>query len=713
MQIVDPETALDDVNEGLDEVAAAEQRIGDLRATRATPADQLRAFMRLEVALGHALDLIAAAEESGVRIGFDAQKPTLTFSRVVVEYAQLRLALAESVESLTREPYADLGTARALETSAISEDGSTRTRTVEVGWGLREARDVAVLRVTRVANADDVVTKLLEQTLCEGAPYGEAKGRVAAYPFELSQTPLAAAAAADNTYRASYIEPVGESSVRADIVLTPVSAFGIPGKPTQVTAAYTPRQVGEPRAVHADFSQLDPRDGSFYRNYDAVHVRWDRALGDVAPDARIASVAAKHGSAIVKGYRVARISGQNAIVVGKTAAGVTEIVDRPSLNELAEGVSYRVTAIGSRGNEGVSNESCPVRVRVDLHDDVAMAKLGAGSLGLPARFERTVEHELESEVTLSKARAAFEMQPPEKQEELLAHWWSSVPQRERLLWLSRWPSLMSVSEREVWLSQAHGRITPHDFETWVLPELFLEGQPEQVKSEIDRWWQLVGVKARTKHYNDWVRTLSSTHREYVERTVQAGGADGLDATRPLRVSVWWASRGEAEHQRAHLWWDRLDDSSRQLRVQAWMGRLDPVVQVAVRWPAFETRAPDERDALVATAYRDLPSGLWRQALAWMAWQRMDTSARTGVVRAEVGSIARFISRVKYGLRPLDVVLGFNLRVFLVFTSLATAFAMAVRRVVRSRGALEMRKLPALKGFAEAVDSAKHADAVSL
>jgi hypothetical protein len=477
VQIVDPETALDDVNEALDEVAAAEQRIGDLRATRATPADQLRAFMRLEVALGHALDLIAAAEESGVRVGFDAQKPTLTFSRVVVEYAQLRLAFAEAVEELTREPYADLGLVRALETSAISEDGNQRVRTVEVGWGLRQARDVALLRVTRVANADDVVVKLLEQTLCEGAPYGEARERVRAFPVEPSVTELAVTAAADNSYRASYVEPVGESAVRGDIVLTPVSAFGIPGRPTTVTAAYTPRQVGEPRAVHAELHALDPRDPTFYRNYDAVHVRWDRALGDVAPDPRVASVAAQHGSAIVKGYRVARISGQKAIVVGKTSAGITEIIDRPSLNELAEGVSYRVTAIGSRGGESVSNEACPARVRVDLHDDVAMAKLGAGSLSFPARFERTVEHELESEVTLSKARAAFEMQLPEKQEELLSRWWSSVPQRERLLWLSRWPSLMSASEREVWLSQAHGRITPHDFETWVLPELFLEGQP--------------------------------------------------------------------------------------------------------------------------------------------------------------------------------------------------------------------------------------------
>jgi hypothetical protein len=144
-----------------------------------------------------------------------------------------------------------------------------------------------------------------------------------------------------------------------------------------------------------------------------------------------------------------------------------------------------------------------------------------------------------------------------------------------------------------------------------------------------------------------------------------------------------------------------------------MGRLDPVVQVAVRWPSFESRAPNERDALVATAYRDLPNGLWRQALAWMAWQRMDTAARAGIVRAEVGVIPRLMTRIAYTLRPLDKTLGFNVRVFLVFTIFATAFAMAVRRVVRSRGALELRKLPALSGFDEAIDSAKRGNGVAV
>jgi hypothetical protein len=228
---------------------------------------------------------------------------------------------------------------------------------------------------------------------------------------------------------------------------------------------------------------------------------------------------------------------------------------------------------------------------------------------------------------------------------------------------------------------------PADFEAWALPELYLTDQPEEVRSEVDRWWALIGVKARTASYNAWVASLSSSHRAYVEHTARAGGQEGLDALRPLRVMVWWASRGETEHQRARTWWQRLDTDAQRLRMQAWMTRLDPVVQVAVRWPELEVRAAGERDELLATAYRDLPSALWRRALAWMAWESMDAGARAGIVRSEVPAVARLAALLAYAVRPLDAALGFNLRMLLSFSLLATRLALAVRRVVRSRGAV--------------------------
>ncbi len=706
VRIVDPETALDDVNEALDEVAAAEQRIGDLRASRATPADQLRAFMRLEVALGHALDLIAAAEESGVRIGFDVQKPTASFVRITGEMSGLRQAFADAVAELIVAPTLTLAAVHAHETTAMSDDGNQRFRNLSVSFSGVNATGVAAVRVERLGNADDVTTALVQQTLCLGADYDAALARTREAPVEPSRGRLTDMALAEGQYRASFNEPPGEAAVRSELLLTPVSAFGIAGAPIRVPVAYLSKHVGEPRAVHAELGRVDPREKSFYRDFDAVRVAWVRAVGDVAPDARLASVARLNHAGVVSGYRVARLSGDKAIVVGKTAPGVTEIIDRPSVVELANGVRYRVTALSSGGAEEVSNEACAPQVRVDLRDDLQLARMGAGSLSRPAAFERTVEHELESDVTLSKARAAFEMRPPEAREALLRRWWTSVPLRERAAWLARWPFLMSEPEREAWLSKAYEGMRPGDFESWALPELYLADQPEEVRNEVDRWWQLIGVKARTKAYGGWLATLSSSHRAYVERNARAAGQEGLDATRPLRVIVWWASRGETEHQRARTWWERHDSEAQRLRMQAWMRSLDPVVQVAVRWPELEVRAAGERDELLATAYRDLPSALWRRALAWMAWESMDTAGRAGIVRSEVSAVARLAAFVTYALRPLDVALGFNLRMLLSLSTFATLFAMAVRRVIRTRGAIKLRRLPAFDALGRVAEAAR-------
>ena len=350
---------------------------------------------------------------------------------------------------------------------------------------------------------------------------------------------------------------------------------------------------------------------------------------------------------------------------------MTEIVDRPSIKELTEGVKYRVTALGTRGAEAAV-DLCGTVVDADLGERVALARAGAGALVAPANFERDAERrDLANDVLREKATAMFEMRPLAERDALLSRWWASVPMHERLVWLSRWPSFMSQTERDVWLTRAHEAFTARDFETWVLPELFLADQPERVRAEVDRWWTLVGAKARKDAYRNWLQTLSVAHRNYVVRVAEAGGEQGIEATRPVRVTVWWASRGEAEHQRARTWWDRLDPSSRQLRVQAWMGRLDPVVQVAVRWPDLDVRGADERDAVIAKAYTELPSGLMKRFLASLLWQTMDNQSRGATVLANVGFVPRFIAKVAYGLRPVDVAVNWNLRMFFFGSIFAT------------------------------------------
>ena len=105
MELVDSDEMLGDVAQALDEVLAAERRILESRKKkRHDLGAQFRAFRRLEVSLGHALDLIAMAEEGGLHIGFEVQLATEGFAALLKRVDEQVARLDQVVRQLEEPP---------------------------------------------------------------------------------------------------------------------------------------------------------------------------------------------------------------------------------------------------------------------------------------------------------------------------------------------------------------------------------------------------------------------------------------------------------------------------------------------------------------------------------------------------------------------------------------------------------------------------------
>jgi hypothetical protein len=61
--------------------------------------------------------------------------------------------------------------------------------------------------------------------------------------------------------------------------------------------------------------------------------------------------------------------------------------------------------------------------------------------------------------------------------------------------------------------------------------------------------------------------------------------------------------------------------------------------------------------------------LWPRFLAHIDYQALPLPQRVAAVRADVGPVQVFAAQARYGLRPLDELLDFNLTVALTFVGL--------------------------------------------
>lgn len=656
IHVVDPSTVLDEIAEALDEVAAAERDIRVQRPEGSTVI-RLQPFLRLEVALGHALDLIAAAEEAGIKVGFEVQLSTKGFAdvvgRVSSQVQELERILAIAATPL-RRAHAWLG-------ATMTAPGATSAAQVELTWpGLAGRRVAASVRLYRdePSSTGDGTTSVRLVDLPPG--------------------------------RSSYLDALPVLPVRPPTYrLVGVTALGVESEAVHARAAWVPPALVGVESVAATFTPVDARAPSFYRDYDRVEVRWTRSASDLVGDGPSANLARERGTPFVVRYDVIRQTEDGGETVLREAAGTDRLVDHVELEQLARGIRYVVVAVGSDGTRATPSPSTEL-VRAAVQGELELARAGLASLPYPTSIETRRLAEIGEGAARDRAIAECLASGPCTKAELRARWWQGVPEAQRIAWLREWPSYVPEDERPAWVTTALEHVVARDWE-WLLPELWLLDQAVEVRAEVERWWLLLDTATQTRAIEGWRAHLNAEHREWLTTRTSAEKENDVAraAVRPARVLAWWRSRDAREQQLVQLWWQQLEGERRAALYEKWAKEQPLMVKKALRFADYDQRTSDERARLLERAHEDLPRGVLPRLMAGVAWLEAthEPAARLEAVRAEVGFLERACLALRHGLRPIDRALGFQLpAVTLVGLALVAAVVLAIKaRAVASRG----------------------------
>jgi hypothetical protein len=657
--VMTPSTALDDINEALSQLSLAEANIGTVRARRGAPGEQLQAFLRLEIALGHALDLIAAAEESGIHIGFEMSLSTVGLARRLASVHTRLAELREVVATLGREPHA-IGADFKAEMVERVDGGAS----VDLTWTPPEAGRTApaLVRIYRRANLPAMSAHLAAALRCDGqsadaaaraaqaalAPYGEGTAR------HLTDMPPGRGAYSDGMREAPPAPPLYR--------LVAVSAFGVESKGQERAALSLPKDLGPPLLATARAASVAPDSAAFYRDADAVTVTWQASASDVSGMAAALQFAEARGLPTVRRYEVFRLEPKREpFAVGYVPAGITQWVDRPPLQALRDGVKYAVAAVDMAGHQARGAGACAESngVQANLTPAFALAEAGAAYMGRPSLWERRRAEALVDPNALAAARATFAGRLQTTQEAQLAAFWQATPPSQRIAWLEAWPSLMSDAERAAWLRAAPAHLRARDV-AWAQAEVWLAEHPD-LSSEVDRWWRLLDEAARRAAWSSWRSHLNRAHVSWLTERLKAVDATARqELERPARLMGWWLSRDVEEQERLARWWQDLPQETRVRRIAAWFDALPRVAQAAVGWPDWEQLTAAEREHWLRDGHKQLPAGLWPKALAWLEWQELDTGAKRESITQEVGPWHQVLSAARFALRPMDLWLDFKL-----------------------------------------------------
>lgn len=667
VEIFDADVALEQISDALEAVGEAERRILALRQQGADLAEQFQAFLLLEISLGNALDLIAAAEEAGISVGFELQLALETF-RSVLEHLKLRVdQLAELVEAMKSAPAASLRDFEAW----VESDG--RVQRLQLKWMARGSRDPAAWRVEMGSDANRSRLDALEDARCHGISLAEAEGELdepgAASTGEFKVIEVAGGDLRELTVELDkpLLAPGSESARDGGAVVasavgsegrqwpnavrvSPLNSFGVAGRgQLQPLVVVGDEPVGVSHLC-ASVPRVTPFDDDFYRAHDRVEIRWRPSLWEALPND-----AAELGRVV--GYEVFR--GEESVAT--LGVGSASFSDRPPLDLLAAGIRYRVVTLLDDGRraESVSCDGC-AEVAVDRRPARVLAESGARYFDRPSAIEiEATAQILEDRVKRNVLWEEFTALSVEVQDRDLASWWSALRVDERSDFLASWVELHGGVESP-WFKTSDFELAEHD-RNWVLAALWLEEQDDVIRGEVARSWDFLTPEAGRRHERAWLETRSDAwQRAFAE------ALDGKDdpelrkrLTQPARIDFWVSTKDPQEFALIETWWDELDDGGRKLRLSRWLERQPAVWASELRWPPEEILSDGEREARVARAYRDLPEALRARFLAWWSFERLGDDALLAAVRSEVSWLLRSVERLVYAFRPWDRAMGFS------------------------------------------------------
>jgi hypothetical protein len=680
-RVVDPGYMMDDLNDALDELNRAEAGISRVRERRRPLGEQLQAFMRLEVALGHALDLIAEAQEAGVHIGFEAPLSTASLSSVVKE-TRAHVRELESVMVEIKRPPAPLGGGLTGLVAASSDGPPYEAR---LTW---EAPDPTAappaLRLYRLPTRREAISHLATVLACESGdrPGAELAAQDALKDLDGQPAPLGELAPG----RSSYTDALEKGRLYAPprYRVVPVSAFGIEGKGPESTALFVPRTAEAAPLVTAALASRDATDPAFYKQGDLVEITWEPSRSELpATSAQNPEVQAwvKAGKLpVLRRYRVVRHSGDRTVTVAELEPGARAVTDRPPVADFGRGLHYSVDVVTDEGVVALERPCRQSVLRTDVAARFAAAAAGITYLSHPTAVERSALAAMKDPAELQKALAAFAARPADERNALMETWWNGLAPASRIKLFADWPQYVSRDNELAWLLEGASHISERD-RPWIVTELWLLTQPPHVQREVERWWALLDTKAQSEALKSWRANLDAGHLKWVMDRVSKGDERVL---RPAQVLAWWRSRDAGERERLEDWWANAAPDERRKLYREWLADQPAAVKVSVRWPDWQRHTEAERKALLSEAYRELPDGLMVHLLAWLDWHRLSGAALDQAIAGEIGWWPRVVSRARWSLRPVDLALGFHLWTVSASVAVVLPLGLVMARVRRKK-----------------------------
>ncbi len=654
--VLSPDDALDGIRAALDELELAEANVHRLQLHGRKQGDPLQAFMRLDIALGHALDMIAAARQSGMPIGIELPQSQGMMQDHVAALRHHIDGLHQVVEAMQERPRFSAGEVRAA-WSARPDGGAD----VQLQWVPPPTGDhtVAALRIYRRALPEPLSDAELQEAQCDAGRILATQKAKALAKVGLADSVLVAQlppgrAVWNDQLPAPALAPTAYR-------LAAVSAFGVERLNNEELALAVPAHLVAPTWVSATTRPAPPDSPSFYHDAGAVQVTWAASASDVLKKPRALQYAADHNLPVARRYEIWRDAHGAVSRVGRVGPNVTQFLDRPPLADLKSGVRYTVDVVDIHKTTARASGVCAPTPALteDLTGAFAQARAGAQFMARPNAWERRLIHDLADPNALALARSAFESRfKPAAQADLLAQFWNKASLPQKITWYKGWVAHLGDTEREAFLADPNIVLAARDVD-WVVADVFVHDHPE-LTPEVLRWWKLLDEKSRDAQMHAWRRQRDQAHLNYVASGAVTSDANVPGSDWPLRLFAWWQMRDAAEKERIRSAWDELTPQAQQQRLVAFVAALPPPVAQSLRWPDWEQLNPAEQADFLQDGVRHLPQALWPHALAWIGWETLDDQARLVAIRDNVGPLYRAVSFARYSLRPLDVYLDFKL-----------------------------------------------------
>ncbi|OGR14249.1 MAG: hypothetical protein A2341_13600 [Deltaproteobacteria bacterium RIFOXYB12_FULL_58_9] len=672
MRMIDPDTMLTNISQALDETAKAEQRIVKLRKKKATLDDHFRAYRRLELSLGHALDLIAVAEEAGLHIGFEMQLSTTGFAELL-QQVQSQVDEVEKLHSRMLQPPGPIGGTLSVwlvesekERKKESEKESDKNVEARLEWNPPQDQPrPSAIRIYRTQNLAGMRERLAAEYRCQGYP-AERALVLAGQTLE-GVADVAELVAEEAPGRGSFTETWKELPVAPPLYrVVPVSTFAVEGPGIEAVAAHLPRILAGARVIHAKLAATDPSRDNFYEKHDVVTVTWEKSPSDITGSPDRGALAVDQGLPTVAWYRVLRVDRTgDARNVARVPAGTTQYQDRLPLAFLAAGMRYSVEAVAENQDAALPPDACSVseQVQANMGAALALAKRGLAKVTHPTQTELSARAALADANALETELANWNKKPTDERERLLTTWWAGVPSSQRTKWLQTWSQLFGARERAILMAQPPAIWSARDLQLLQV-EAWLADEPPEVRDEVERWWQLSSAAGRDKAIAAWRARANTNHVAAVkaQHTDKEGKTTWGDE-RTIRVLAWLSSRGEPERAELAEWWWGLPDVERNHRTQKWYASLSEIEQAAVHWPDWHALTDEEKASKMAAPPSPLPLELQRHLHGWRAWQELVEAGGEELAAAletEVGTLPRILARLRFNTRGVDVALGFRL-----------------------------------------------------